>query len=131
MDQTTSPIPQLAPDAAKNPQARRVRFSVRKAARPQLTSAMIAATASPMSSTATVASSPPMRSPVQATNATARMAAAVAAIVNARQPLKPKPLTTGANRDSGDKTRLLGDARRKAGAYVGEGDLAITSPIAC
>src|ERR1700674_3861015 len=124
-------MPQLAADAAKNAHARRVRLEVRAAASPQLSAAISAATASPMSSTAIVAWSPPMRSAVQAMKATARTAAAAAAIVKARQPRKPKPLTTLTDPRAGAEKRPVGGACRRAGAKVGDGDLATTSPVPC
>src|SRR5580692_6363702 len=109
-------MPQLAAEAAKNVHARRVRLEVRDAASPQLTAAISAATASPMSSTATVAVSPPMRRAVQVTNATASTTAVAAAIVKARQPRKPKPLTTRTDPFEGDEKRPFAGACRMAGA---------------
>jgi hypothetical protein len=63
--------------------------------------------------------------------ATARTAAEAAAIVKARQPRNPKPLTTLTVPSEGAAKRPVGGACRRAGAKVGEGDLANTSPVAC
>src|ERR1700682_1133118 len=131
MDQPPSPMPQRAADAAKNAHARRVRLEVRAAARPQLNAAISPAPPSPMSSTAIVAWSPPMRKAVHVTKAAARTAAAAAAIVKTRQPRKPKPLTTLTESRMGAAKRPVGGACRRAGAKVGEGDLANTSPVLC
>src|SRR5450631_344639 len=122
---------QLAAEAVKNAQARRVRFEAREAAKPQLTAAIIAATASPMSSTAIAAWSPPMRNAVHATKATDRMAAAAAAIVKARQPRKPKPMITGIDPVGGGESTSEEGVCGRAGANVGEGDLATTSRGPC
>src|SRR5258708_37232749 len=116
-------MPQLAAEAAKNAQAKRVRLVVRAAARPQLTAAISAATASPMSSTAIVAWSPPMRSAAHATKATERTAAPLAAIVKTRHPRRPKPLTTRTDSREGGEEGPVSDALTKAWHEVGEGDL--------
>jgi hypothetical protein len=57
-----------------------------------------------------------MRSAVHATKATDRTAATAAAIVKARHPRKPKPLTTRTGSLEGDENRPVGGAWRSAGA---------------
>ena len=81
-DQIASPMVQLAADAASSIQATRSRPEDRAAAHARLIAAIPDATPSPMSSTAIVGLSPPIRNLVQIRNATEVTKASEAAIAN-------------------------------------------------